>query len=128
MAKQSAHLAASKLPISFLPKSAAPPHVPKYEASLAVINLRITSPALLPLREGDGDAEKPVMPSLTRETSIALRTSAKRCEPSLEAEPSTPRPTFTPAARYSLTGAIPEASLMLEVGQCATPPLCLAKT
>src|SRR5687767_1434552 len=128
MAKKSAHFPASKLPISFLPKTAAPPLVPKYKASRTVINLRTSSPTLLPLRLGDGDAEKPVMPSLTRATSIALRTSAKRCEPSLEAEPSTPRPTLTPAARYSLTGAMPEASRILEVGQCATPQLCLAKT
>src|SRR5512141_1759416 len=68
------------------------------------------------------------MPSLTRESNIALRASANRCEPSLEAEPSTPRPTLTPALRYSLMGAMPEASRILDVGQCATPQLCLAKT
>ena len=70
--------------------------------------------------------ENPVMPSFRRDSSIACRTSASRCEPSLLAEPSTPRPTFTPAARYSFTGAIPEARRMFEVGQCATPQPCLA--
>ena len=37
------------------------------------------------------------------------------------AEPSTPRPVRTPAARYPATGAIPEASRMLDEGQWATP-------
>ena len=37
------------------------------------------------------------------------------------AEPSTARPTSTPAARYFLTGAIPDARRMLELGQWATP-------
>src|SRR5258706_7614242 len=118
MAKKSAHLPASSEPISFLPNTAAPPRVPKYKASLAVMSFRF----------GSSDNEYPVMPSLTRESNIALRTSARRCEPSLEAEPSTPRPTLTPALRYSLIGAMPEARRILEVGQCATPQLCLAKT
>ena len=46
----------------------------------------------------------------------------------VDAEPSTPRPTLTPAARYCLTGAMPEASRILEVGQCATPHWCFAKS
>src|SRR5258706_5641052 len=118
MAKKSAHLPASSEPISFRPRTAAPPRVPKYNASRAVINFLF----------GSFDNEYPVIPSLTRESNIALRTSARRCEPSLEAEPSTPRPTLTPALRYSLIGAMPEARRILEVGQCATPQLCLAKT
>ena len=39
----------------------------------------------------------------------------------MEAEPSTPRPTGTPASRIARIGAMPEASRMLEHGQCATP-------
>src|SRR4030095_16409274 len=122
IAKKSAHLPTSKLPISFLPNTAAPPRVPRYNASRAVISLRASAAGLdspfdelsglldPPLSEEAGDAEKTVMPSLTRESNTALRTSANRCELSLEAEPSTPRPTLTPAWRYCLTGAIPEAS------------------
>ncbi len=45
---------------------------------------------------------------------------------SLLAEPSTPRPTFTPAAMYFLMGAMPEPSRMLEQGQCAAPQPALA--
>ncbi|MDT4821201.1 hypothetical protein FQZ97_543690 [compost metagenome] len=41
--------------------------------------------------------------------------------PSLEAEPSTPRPTGTPASRILRTGAMPEARRMFEHGQWATP-------
>ena len=40
---------------------------------------------------------------------------------SLEADPSTPMPTGTPAASSSTVRAMPEASRMLELGQCATP-------
>jgi hypothetical protein len=42
---------------------------------------------------------------------------------SLLAEPSTPRPTFTPAARYFLIGAMPDPRRMFEHGQCAAPHL-----
>ncbi len=48
-------------------------------------------------------------------------------EASLLAEPSTARPTFTPACRYFFTGAMPEASRMFELGQCATPHPARAK-
>jgi len=70
----------------------------------------------LPAGEGPGVRE-----SATRESSIACRASASMCEPSLLAEPSTPNPTFTPAARIFFTGAMPDASRMFEDGQCATP-------
>ena len=40
---------------------------------------------------------------------------------SADAEPSTPRPTCTPAARRSTTGAMPEARMRLLLGQCAAP-------
>ncbi|EWS58163.1 hypothetical protein Y694_03938 [Methylibium sp. T29-B] len=50
-----------------------------------------------------------------------MRASASRWPPSFEAEPSTPRPTGTPASRIARTGAMPEASRMFEQGQCATP-------
>ena len=39
----------------------------------------------------------------------------------MEAEPSQPRPTGTPAARSSRTGASPAPISWLEHGQCATP-------
>ncbi len=40
---------------------------------------------------------------------------------SLDAAPSTPSPTGTPASRRSRTRAIPAPSRALEDGQCATP-------
>ena len=50
-----------------------------------------------------------------------MRTSPSMWPASLEAAPSTPMPTGTPARRIARTGAMPEASRMLEHGQCATP-------
>jgi hypothetical protein len=58
--------------------------------------------------------------------SIACRASATRLPLSLEADPSTPRPTGTPAWRIRATGAMPEARRQLEQGQCATPVAVLA--
>ena len=65
--------------------------------------------------------------SCTRCSSIACRASASRCPASLLADPSTPRPTLTPASRICLTGAIPEPSRQFEQGQCATPVPVRAK-
>ena len=48
-------------------------------------------------------------------------TSRKRSPRSFEAEPSTPRPTRTPASSRFRTGATPAPSRRFEVGQCATP-------
>ena len=48
-------------------------------------------------------------------------------EASLLAEPSTARPTATPAVMYFFTGAMPEARRMFELGQCATPQPARAK-
>ena len=67
------------------------------------------------------ERDAPSSADASRESSMAWRASPSRCEPSLLAEPSTPRPTFTPAARYCRTGAMPEASRMLDEGQWATP-------
>ena len=61
-------------------------------------------------------------------SSIACRASANRWLLSLEAEPSTPRPTRTPASRMARIGAMPEARRMLELGQCATPQPVRAKS
>ena len=83
--------------MSVRPITAAPPRVPSHNASRAVISDLTPCPS----PAGRGERENPVIPSLTRDNNIACRTSAKRCEPSLEAEPSTPRPTLTPTARYS---------------------------
>src|SRR5690606_18248474 len=60
-------------------------------------------------------------PCCTRWSSIACRASPSMCPPSLLAEPSTPRPTRTPCARYARIGATPEPRRMLLFGQCATP-------
>ena len=59
----------------------------------------------------------------------ACARAAARCGPpstatreSVDAEPSHPRPTGTPAARSSRTGAMPPPPIiMFELGQCATP-------
>ncbi len=52
---------------------------------------------------------------------MALRLSIHMDAESAEAEPSTPRPTGTPAARSSATGASPTPRIWFELGQCATP-------
>ena len=65
--------------------------------------------------------------SPTRCSSNAWRASASMCDESFDAEPSTPRPTCTPASSIARTGAIPDASRMFDVGQCATPVPVLAK-
>ena len=66
-------------------------------------------------------------PKPTRCSSIACRASASMLLVSLEAEPSTPSPTGTPASRMRRTGAMPEASRMFEQGQWATPVPVRAK-
>ena len=53
---------------------------------------------------------------------------ASVCEESLDADPSTPRPTGTPLSRYRISGAAPDASRMFEVGQWPTPVLVAAMT
>ena len=61
-------------------------------------------------------------PSFIRPSSRQLRASIHRLAESVEAEPSQPRPTGTPAARNCFTGAIPPPPIiMFELGQCATP-------
>ncbi len=60
-------------------------------------------------------------PRRARANSSAAWTSGPSWPVSLEAAPSTPRPTGAPAARSSGTGAIPAPSRALDVGQCATP-------
>ena len=80
--------------------TAAPPRVPSRIASRADI------------------ASPPPRPRATRR---ACFTSRKRSLRSFEAEPSTPRPTRTPAVSMSCTGATPAPRRRFEVGQCATP-------
>ena len=45
----------------------------------------------------------------------------------LEAAPSVPRPTFTPAFTIAGTGAVPLANFMFDCGQWATPTLRAAR-
>ena len=54
-------------------------------------------------------------------TSIAWRASSHSDAASADDDPSTPRPTFTPAARRSTVGEMPDARMRLLFGQCATP-------
>ena len=82
------------------PRAAAPPRVAHRRTSSAVMR---------------------VGPYRIRPRRRACRASAERDDASLDAEPSTPSPTGAPAFRRSSVGAIPEASLMLEEGQWATP-------
>mmetsp|Transcript_23954 Transcript_23954/g.52417 ORF Transcript_23954/g.52417 Transcript_23954/m.52417 type:complete len:211 (-) Transcript_23954:253-885(-) len=94
-------------PMSSRPRLAAPPLVAIRRASRA--DSAVGSP--------------PAM--LTRCSSMASLASAIRFWLSLQAEPSTPRPTFTPASSIFLTGAMPDAKRLLEEGQWATPmPSC----
>jgi len=51
----------------------------------------------------------------------ARRTSSNISRSLLEAGPSVPMPTFSPASSILVTGAKPEASLRFEDGLCATP-------
>ena len=61
-------------------------------------------------------------PRRNRPSKSALRASIHSDAESVDAEPSQPRPTGTPAARNSATGAIPPPPMsMFELGQCATP-------
>ena len=89
-------------------------------STLAPPNVAISSASCAPSAHGFG----PTM----RCSSIACRASASRWLQSLLAEPSTPRPTRTPASRILRTGAMPEASRMFDVGQCATPLPVRAKS
>src|SRR6202165_2416621 len=86
-------------PTSSRPRHAAPPRVATRNASRAVI------------------AAGPLRPLVV---SSACRTSASRLPLSFEAEPSTARPTATPASSISLAGANPDPSRMFEVGHQAT--------
>ncbi len=60
-------------------------------------------------------------PPRRRATSSASRTSAASSPASLDAAPSTPRPTGAPAAVSAATGAMPAPRRAFELGQCATP-------
>ena len=64
----------------------------------------------------------PVGPSRCRPSRSAARDSIHSDALSVDADPSQPRPTGTPDARNSRTGANPPPPIsMLEEGQCATP-------
>src|SRR5207244_1565696 len=97
---RSAHFPGSIEPMSLRPSNDAPPRVASRSASRTVI------------------ASGPPRP---RATSSACFPSRKRSPRSFDAEPSTPRPTRTPARISSCTGATPAPSRRFEVGQCATP-------
>ena len=66
-------------------------------------------------------------PPRSRATSSAWRSSPPSSPASLDAAPSTPRPTGAPARTSGTTGAIPAPSRALEDGQCATPVPRLAE-
>jgi hypothetical protein len=83
------------------PRHRAPPRVPSHSACRAV------SAAAPP-------------PSLTLAASSAWRSSPAMEVPSLEAAPSTPRPTGAPARKSWRTGAMPAPSRAFELGQWAT--------
>ena len=93
-------------PMSSRASTAAPPRVPSRSASRAVIACG---------------------PPRPRATSSACLTSLQRWLRSFEAEPSTPRPTRTPASSIARTGATPAPRRRFEVGQCATPVPVAAK-
>ena len=72
-----------------------------------------------PARRGPAS---PSGPPRSRPSSSALRASIHSDAESVDAEPSQPSPTGTPAARSSATGAMPPPPIiMFELGQCATP-------
>ena len=98
---RSAALPGSRLPTSSRPRQRAPPRVAIQSTSSAV---------------SQRDGSRP-----WRWASSAWRASASMFELSLLAEPSTPRPTGTPASSISRTGAMPEPRRKLELGQWATP-------
>ncbi len=98
---RSAALPGSRLPTSSRPRQRAPPRVASQKTSSAVSQRSGSRP--------------------WRCASSAWRASASMFELSLLAEPSTPRPTGTPASSISRTGAMPEPSRKFEVGQWATP-------
>ena len=101
------------------PRTAAPPRVAISSASRAVIHSLLRSGSEVESRVcGPSGGSRPMR---SRASSIAWRASSRMFDASLLADPSTPSPTRTPAARYCLTGAMPEASRMFEQGQCATP-------
>ena len=60
-------------------------------------------------------------PSRSLASSIAWRASSHSDPESADDEPSTPRPTCTPAARRATTGAMPDDRMRLLDGQWATP-------
>jgi len=105
--KKSAHFPVSREPTSSRPRTRAPrasrSRAPRARSSTAGPGRRrprrpsIGHPSTAPRRR----------PRSRRASSIAWRVSRSRFEESLLAEPSTPRPTPTPAARYFLTGRCP---------------------
>ena len=97
---RSAHLPGAMTPMSSRASTSAPPRVASRSASREV---------------------SAVGPPRARATSSACLTSKQRSLRSFEAEPSTPRPTRTPASSIARTGAMPAPSRRFEVGQCATP-------
>ena len=62
-------------------------------------------------------------PLVTLASLAAVSISSHSDRSLLEAAPSVPRPTATPAASSAGTGATPEAPFMLDWGQCTTPTL-----
>ena len=98
------------MPISIEPKSVrfrteAPPSVAISRASRALMEFA---------------------PFFTRCSKSNCLASDSKCPASLDADPSTPRPTFTPPSLISRIGAMPDPNLQFEQGQWATPVLVLA--
>ena len=54
-------------------------------------------------------------------SNIAWRASSHNDAESADDDPSTPRPTCTPASRSCTTGEIPDDKMRLLLGQCAAP-------
>ena len=106
-ATTSAAMPGARWPMSSRPSTRAPPRVASVSASRAV---------------------NAAGPAATRCSSSAWRVSASRCDESLDAAPSTPSPTATPASSIARTGAMPDASRMFDDGQCATPVPLRAKS
>lgn len=76
--------------------------------------------------KGERKYKAPLMSWVERWRNMASLASPSMLPVSLLDVPSTPSPQFTPSFKYLRTGAIPEASLILEEGQWARPILLLA--
>src|SRR5205823_12511498 len=120
--KKSAHLPGSSEPISERPRTRAPPRVASSTTSRAVIHSSARTGCdcerNIYLRGPSGGSN----PSRNRANSMAWRASSKMLDASLLDEPSTTRPTLTPAAMYFFIGVMQEPRGRLDHGQLAAAP------